>query len=382
VSIWAYQFCGIAVFTEEDAMKYQDRICRVQEELRKRDLGLLVLTPSANLRYLTGFQGGLMERLTCCLIGRDFARFIMPSFELGALNPRVRELLDCSGWEDGSDPFELAGRLLGDIPARTAAIDRLAPAWVLFGLQAALPGRTWTEADAILAPMREHKDPDEYRCLKTVQAVSCDALCRVIEQGVLGRSEREVAALLKQYSADKGLTDCFAIVASGPNSASPHHRPDDRIICEGDALLIDFGGRDESGYFADTTRTFAVGNKPDGFEEIYHAVLEANQAAFTAAVPGVPCEAVDGAARDSIRRAGYGGSFTHRLGHGLGLALHESPYITQGNRQTIEAGNCFSDEPGIYLPGKFGVRIEDALFIRRDGAEQLTPLGHELQVIG
>jgi Xaa-Pro aminopeptidase len=369
-------------FMEEDAMKYQERMRRVQEEMERRGLGFLVLTPSANLRYLIGFPGGLMERLVCCLMGRDFAQFIMPLFELGALNPQTRKLLDCSGWEDGSDPFELVSRLLGDVPVHAAAIDRLAPAWVLFGLQAALPGRTWAEADAILSPLRERKDPEEYRCLKAVQAASCDALRMVIEQGVLGHSEREVAALLKQYSADKGLTDCFAIVASGPNSASPHHRPGDRVIQEGDALLIDFGGRDKSGYFADTTRTFAVGNKPEGFEKVYHAVLEANQAAFVAAGPGVPCDAVDTAARESIRRAGYGGYFTHRLGHGLGLALHESPYITQGNRQIIEAGNCFSDEPGIYLPGRFGVRIEDALFINQDGAERLTPLGHELQVIG
>jgi Xaa-Pro aminopeptidase len=367
---------------EEDAVKYQERIHCIQEEMEKRDLGFLVLTPSANLRYLTGFSGGLMERLVCSLMGRDFAQFIMPLFELGALDPQIRKLLDCSGWEDGSDPFELAGRLVGDVPARAAAIDRLAPAWVLFGLQAALPGRTWTEADAILSPLRERKDLEEYNCLKAVQAASCDALLQVIEQGVLGRCEREVAALLKQYSADKGLTDCFAIVASGPNSASPHHRPGDRVIREGDALLIDFGGRDKSGYFADTTRTFAVGNKPEGFEKVYHAVLEANRAAFAVAGPGVPCEAVDTAARESIRRAGYGDCFTHRLGHGLGLALHESPYITQGNRQTIKVGNCFSDEPGIYLPGRFGVRIEDALFIHQDGAEQLTPLGHELQVIG
>jgi Xaa-Pro aminopeptidase len=207
-------------------------------------------------------------------------------------------------------------------------------------------------------------------------------MLHLLEHGIRGLTEREAAELLVRYLADNGLSgSSLPIVASGPNSAFPHHRPGSRVIAEGDAVIFDFGGMEvEFGYHADTTRTYVVGKAPEGFAKIHDIVLRANQAAFEAAKPGVPCEAVDRAARELITRAGYGEYFTHRLGHGLGLDIHENPYITAGNNQAVQAGNCFSDEPGIYIPGKFGIRIEDALFIHQDGAERLTPLDHDITI--
>jgi Xaa-Pro aminopeptidase len=362
-------------------MSFQDRIAYVRGEMEARNIDLLFLTPSTAMRYLTGYNGRMMERLSCCVIGKDFQRFVGPAFELSSLDPKIRELLDCSGWADGTNPFQLLQSLIGR-GQKKAAIARYSPIWVFFGLQKILPCIEWREADEILDAMRIRKDQDEYKMLKRVQDLSCRALQSVLEHGVRGMSEIEVGRLLIDYTEELGLATYMPIVASGPNTANPHHRPSGRVIQEGDTVLFDFGGNDPAnGYQADTTRTFVVGKPPDGFEEIYAIVLKANQAAFKAARPGVTCESVDAAARSVIDAAGYGEYFTHRLGHGLGLDIHESPYLIAGNTELVQTGYCFSDEPGIYLSGRFGIRIEDALFIHEDGAERITPLDHAIHVI-
>lgn len=364
-------------------MIYEQRLARARNAMRQQGIDLLVLTPSTDLFYLTGMRGHLFERLACCIVTMEDVHFISPVFEVGNLKEDTKQLLCCHGWSDGEDPFALAAGLLPE-GARTVAVGTAVPSWVLLGMQALRPGYNWVSAEALMRGLRMVKDETEYQLLKKVQANSCRAFTRLLEHGLCGMTELQAGKLLMQYSDEEGVDspDGVPIVAAGANGALPHHITDDTVIRPGDVVVIDFGGENTGeGYIADTTRTVAVKREPDGLREIYDIVRAANQAGFEAAKPGTLCEDVDKAARSVIEKAGYGPYFTHRLGHGLGLDVHEHPYLSAGNRHVIEAGNVFSDEPGIYLPGRFGVRIEDLLFVHADGAERLTPLDHDLHVV-
>lgn len=364
-------------------MLYDTRLARARQAMRAEGIDLLLLTPATDLFYLTGMRGHLFERLACCIISKDEVHFISPVFELGNLKEDTRSLLCCHGWRDGEDPFALADGLL---PRQgcTIAVGAAVPSWVLLGMQALRPQYTWVSAEGLMRGLRMVKDEAEYALLKKAQQNSCRALCRLIEHGLCGMTELQAGKLLMQYSDEEGVDspDGVPIVAAGPNSALPHHVTGGTVIRPGDVVVIDFGGENRGeGYIADTTRVFAVKRMPEGLQEIYDIVMAANQAAFEAAKPGAVCEDVDKAARSVIEKAGYGQYFTHRLGHGLGLDVHEHPYLSAGSRHVIEAGNVFSDEPGIYIPGRFGVRIEDLLFVHPEGAERLTPLDHTLRVV-
>lgn len=364
-------------------MLYEARLARVRQAMREKGIDLLLLTPATDLFYLTGMRGHLFERLACCIITKDEVHFISPVFELGNLKEDTRSLLCCHGWRDGEDPFALANGLL---PRQgcTIAVGAAVPSWVLLGMQTLRPQYTWVSAEGLMRGLRMVKDEAEYALLKKAQQNSCRALCRLIEHGLCGMTELQAGKLLMQYSDEEGVDspDGVPIVAAGPNSALPHHVTGDTVICPGDVVVIDFGGENRGeGYIADTTRVFAIKRMPEGLQEIYDIVMAANQAAFEAAKPGAVCEDVDKAARSVIEKAGYGQYFTHRLGHGLGLDVHEHPYLSAGSKHIIQAGNVFSDEPGIYIPGRFGVRIEDLLFVHPEGAERLTPLDHALRVV-
>ena len=362
---------------------YEERLKKVRAAMRAEGIDALLTASSSDLFYLLGMRGHLYERLSCVVIMADEAHFIAPVFEIGNYPQASLSLLSVHGWSDGEDPFALADSLL---PAgvRRMAVCTAVPSWILLGLQRLRPAWDYVSAELLMRSLRMVKDEEEYRLLKLAQERSCRALMRLLEDGVTGRTELELGRRLMQYSEEEGIgsPDGIPIVAVGPNSALPHHVTDDTVVKKGDVLLFDFGGDNiDAGYIADTTRTFAVGRMPDGLQEIYDIVNAANQAAFEAAKPGNRCCDVDAAARAVITEAGYGEYFTHRLGHGIGLDVHEHPYMSSDNTQLIQAGNAFSDEPGIYLPGRFGVRIEDQLFVREDGAERLTPLDHKLRVI-
>ena len=364
-------------------MLYDNRLARVHSAMNHLGIDLLLLTPSTDLFYLTGIQGHLLERLTCCIFIKEEVHFLSPAFELGNLSDSSRDLLFCHGWNDGEDPFSLADTLLPKAE-RTIAVGTSVPSWVLLRMQSLRPQYHWVSAGDLMCQLRMVKDQKEYQFLKQTQEHSCRALNRLLEHGLCGLTELQAGRLLMQYSDEEGLDspDGIPIVAAGPNSALPHHVTDNTPIRAGDVVVIDFGGRGrEGGYIADTTRTFAVKRIPDGLLDIFAIVQAANHAAFLSARPGCTCEEVDRAARSVIAEAGYGPYFTHRVGHGLGLDVHEHPYLSAGNRHIIEAGNVFSDEPGIYLPDRFGVRIEDLLFVHSDGAERLTPLDHDLHIV-
>jgi Xaa-Pro aminopeptidase len=283
------------------------------------------------------------------------------------------------GWVDGVDPYEEMARLL-PAEGRIAVGDRLWASHVL-GLQRAAPGLTLAPGSPVIGALRAVKDDDELAALRRAARGADECFRQICSTTFQGRREEEIAAdladLLVQHG--HGRAD-FTIVASGPHAASPHHEPGGRTILPGDAVVMDFGG-ELGGYYSDTTRTVVVGEPPEGFERVYETVREAQTRACEAVAPGVTAEAIDRVARRIIDEAGYGARFIHRTGHGIGLEVHEPPYLVEGNAWTLAPGTTFSIEPGIYLEGRFGVRIEDIVVVTEEGVERLNRSTRELQVV-
>jgi Xaa-Pro aminopeptidase len=355
-----------------NAETYRKRWGRAREKMREGGLSALLLVPGSDLCYLTGFQGHISDRFTGFLLTPEGGFFFYPAFEKDRINRELLDSAECLPCRDGEDPYGLFTGFLPEKDGRIAADTRI---WgsVLLALQERLPKARWSDAGKVLAPLRMRKDEEERRLLREAQRLAGQGLEDLYAWGLEGRTEKEAAAKLTEFCARAGLEPAGwgPIVASGPNGASPHHLSGDRVIARGDPVVIDFGGV-YGGYQADMTRTPVAGKAGGEFRAVYETVLAANEAAFSAAKPGSPCEAVDAAARDLIGRAGYGEYFSHRLGHGIGLDPHEEPYLVKGSTLLIRPGMAFSDEPGIYLPGKFGVRIEDILFMGENGAERLS----------
>jgi Xaa-Pro aminopeptidase len=362
-----------------NAETYRKRWDRAREKMREENLPALLLVPTTDLYYLTGFRGHISDRFTGFLLTLERAFFLYPVFEKNQINRELLDSAECLPHRDGENPYEMFTGLLPQKDGPIAADSRI---WgsALLALQERLPKARWVDAGRVLAPLRMEKDGEEYRLLREAQRLAGLGLEELYKWGLEGRTEREAAAKLTEFCAQAGLerADWGPIVASGPNGANPHHLSGDRIISRGDPVVIDFGGV-YGGYQADMTRTPVPGKAGEEFKAVYETVLAANEAALGAARPGRPCEAVDAAARDLIGRAGYGEYFSHRLGHGIGLDIHEDPYMVKGNTRLIRPGMAFSDEPGIYLPGKFGVRIEDILFVGEKEAERLTPFPRQLR---
>ena len=248
----------------------------------------------------------------------------------------------------------------------------------LLHLQARLPAARFTPSAALLAPLRRVKDAAEIAALKRAAAAADAAMADILARPLAGKTEREVGRMIADLLIAHGHSSAdFAIVASGGNSGSPHHATGDRVLHEGDALTLDFGGVFDR-YFSDITRSVFLGKAPEEYRRIYDVVRQAQQKAFEAVRPGIACQDVDRAARRVISEAGYGEYFIHRTGHGLGLDVHEEPYMVEGNTSPVEPGMVFSDEPGIYIPGRFGVRIEDILVVTAQGAERLNHAPRDL----
>ncbi|MBO0775859.1 MAG: aminopeptidase P family protein [Actinobacteria bacterium] len=345
-------------------------------------LSALLLGPGPELRYLTGYDAKQLERLTCLAVPAGGEPFLLvPRLEKPAAetSPAAGLGLEIIAWEETEDPYVLlAGRLKADGPVGLA--DRMWALMVL-RLREALPGVPQTLASAVLSELRMRKSPAEVAALREAGA----AIDRVHQQvpGWLapGRTEQAVAADITSAILAGGHAQAdFAIVASGPNAASPHHQPSRRVLRPGDAVVVDIGGTMPSGYCSDCTRTYAIGAPPDEFTRYYQVLKDAQDAACAAVRPGVRAEAVDAAAREPITAAGYGDWFIHRTGHGIGLETHEDPYIVSGNGQPLEPGMAFSVEPGIY-PGPHGARIEDIVVCTAGGAERLNTVTRELVIV-
>ena len=357
-----------------------DRLRRAQAELGRQGVDALVVGPSPDLLYLTGYPGHLSERMSLLVLPREGDPiYVVGRLEAPTLADR-RELLEVRAWEETERPADVVAGLVGEVAGKTVAVgDRL---WSVFllALQEAMSGTRWVSATPVLRTLRMIKDGREIELMREVARRTDEAWEEFIVRPIAGLTEREALDRLVGLTTARGLGPGFADCGSGPNSASPHHDSGDRIIRPGDAVVFDWGGTLE-GYYSDVTRTVHVGEPDEEFRRVYDLVLRANQAALEAVRPGVPCEAIDQAARTLIEEEGYGAAFIHRVGHGLGLDVHEEPYLVGGNTMPLQTGMVFSDEPGIYLEGRFGVRIEDAVVCTETGGERLNEATRELLVL-
>lgn len=360
---------------------YVDRLQRAQGEMARQGIDLLVVGPSADLFYLIGNHGHLSERMSVLVLPREGPpHYVVAGLEAPLLDPQ-RDLVEIVPWEETEDPAAKVAAVAGAAGQGTIALgDEL---WSVFTLrlQAAMPQARWAEGGQLLRPLRMIKDDREIELLAEAARRTDETWEEFLSIPIVGLTELEARDLLVSGLAARGLEPVFCHVGSGPNSASPHYAGGDRAIGPGDAVVCDWGGTLD-GYNSDVTRTAFVGEPSPEFARAYEAVLAANQAAFETVRPGVPCQEVDRAARRVLTEAGYGEAFIHRVGHGLGLSLHEEPYLVEGNTLPLAAGMVFSDEPGVYFPGQFGIRIEDTVVCTPDGARRLNEATRELRVMG
>lgn len=360
-----------------------DRLDRAAAAAQDAGLDALLLTPGPDLRYVVGYDAHQLERLTCLAIPSRRPPFlVVPNLELpAALASPAGDLgLDIIGWDETDDPYALVAARLG--PASRVGLSDRMWAMMTLRLRAALPGAEQVLASVALRALRIRKSAAEIAALRDAGEAIDRVHARVPGWLLPGRTEREVAADICDAIVAEGHARAdFAIVASGPNAASPHHGAGDRALAPGDVVVVDIGGTMPSGYCSDCTRTYALGEAPAEFLAYYQVLLEAQQAACAAVRPGITAAAVDAAAREPIAAAGYGDHFIHRTGHGIGLEVHEDPYIVAGNEELIEPGMAFSIEPGIY-PGAHGARIEDIVVCgEQPGADRLNNGSRDLVVV-
>lgn len=361
-----------------DQHRHLQRLERVREQLRTNGVDVLVLGPSADLYYLTGFDAHLSERLNLLVVPVEgMPSLVAPVLEAPLIGD-ARSLVEVHTWLDHEDPDALAAKVIGPMDGKQVAVGNQLWSAFLLRLQQHLPNGSWRAASPLMRPLRMVKDEAEIALMAEVSRLTDEAWEEFISGSPLsGLTEREALKRLVDLTAARGLSDIWGICASGPNAASPHHATGSRTIGDGDAVLFDWGGKRE-GYQSDVTRTIAIGEPDEEFRNVYDVVLRANQATLDAVRPGVPLQELDRTARRLISEAGYGEAFIHRVGHGLGLEVHEEPYLVAGNDLPLEAGMVFSDEPGIYLEGRFGIRIEDTVVCTSDRGMRLNHARREL----
>jgi D-alanyl-D-alanine dipeptidase len=362
---------------------FKDRRHRAAIKLRASGCAALLLSPGPDLFYLTGYQVFASERLSCLVLLPDArATMICPELEAPRVAARAPDL-ERAVWSETDDPFALVARFAGEGSGDIAIADQMWAAFVL-RLESALRGRRLRVASDITRDLRARKDGYEREALRAASEAADRAYAGALARPFAGRTEREIgdslATLLRQEGHDEVG---FTIVGSGPNGASPHHQTGDRKIREGDTVVLDFGGG-RAGYRSDITRTVHVGASIDREQQRVHDVVRrAQEAGYAAARNGATAESVDAASRAVIDDAGYARQFIHRTGHGIGLEGHEHPYLVRGNRELLEPGMAFSIEPGVYLEGRFGVRIEDIAIIDDDGrVSPLNQADHAFAIVG
>jgi Xaa-Pro aminopeptidase len=364
-----------------------ERMSRVRDAMRAHGVDALLLSLGADLPWLSGYEAMPLERITMLVLPvDDEATLVVPALEA----PRVvhdSRLFALRPWRETEDPVSIITALVGG-RKRLAISDR---AWSVhfLALQAELAGSAWTRASEVTSSLRSVKDAAEIAALQAAGAAADRVAAALLagEIGLIGRSEADVSKEIGERLLTEGHHRVnFAIVGSGPNSASPHHEPGSRVIGPGEAVVCDFGGRfyldDTVGYCSDITRTVFTGEPTQEFLELYGVLEQAQARGVGAAVVGATCESVDAAGRDLIADAGFGEAFIHRIGHGIGIEEHEDPYMVAGNATPIAPGHAFSVEPGIYLEGTFGARIEDIVVASDNGPIACNCADHSLHVVG
>ncbi|MEY9934866.1 Xaa-Pro aminopeptidase [Catenulispora sp. GP43] len=361
-----------------------DRLARAQKAAAEAGMDALLISPGADLRYLTGYEALPLERLTCLLLpaGGD-PLMVVPALEKPAAeaSPLGGLGLDILAWAETDDPYALvASRLPGTV--RTVGLDNHMWAEKVLNFRRVLPGAEQALAGQVLGDLRMRKTAAEVESLRAA-AAAIDAVHRRVPEWLRpGRTEREVGKDIADAILAAGhATVDFVIVGSGPNGASPHHELSDRVIQAGDQVVVDIGGAMPDGYCSDSTRNYSLGAPSAEYAEYFAVLLAAQKAQCDAIRPGITAEELDAVGRDLITAAGHGDKFIHRTGHGIGLETHEEPYIVSGSARPLEPGMAFSVEPGIYLAGKHGARIEDIAVCTADGGERLNLTTRELVVV-
>jgi Xaa-Pro aminopeptidase len=364
----------------------RDRLNRVRAAMVEADVDVLVLSLGADLPWLSGYEAMPLERPTALVLPKDGeATLFVPELEA----PRVRHdhgAYTLRPWRESEDAVALIADCVGTA-ARVGISDR-AWAGLLLGLQALLPHARFERASSVTGPIRAVKDSAEIAALRAAGAAA-DRVAGALLAGeipLLGRREDEVSAEIGARLVAEGHSRVnFAIVGSGPNAASPHHEPGGRRIAARDAVVCDFGGtfslHGDVGYCSDTTRTVVVGEAPARFAELYEVLQAAQQIAVEAVRPGIAAEEIDRAGRAVMADAGFGEAFIHRIGHGIGIEEHEDPYVVAGNATVLVPGHAFSVEPGIYLAGDTGARIEDIVVVTESGYLACNESPHGLTVL-
>lgn len=365
------------------ASVYAARLDRAASLAADAGLDAIVVGPGPDLQYLVGVEGDTIERLTALVIGPGVApTVVVPRMELAKVRTTaVGELgLAVADWVDGEDPYALVTAAVGTV-SRVGVSDAL-PALHVIPIGERL-GVRLELATPVLREGRMIKDAEEISELRRA-GEAIDAVHRRVPEWLrVGRTEREVAADIAEAIVAEGhRTVEFVIVGSGPNGADPHHEVSDRVIEEGDVVVVDIGGAVPSGYNSDSTRTYVVGAPDSAAAERIAVLVRAQQAAVDAVRPGATAAEVDAAARTVLADAGLGEAFLHRTGHGIGVSVHEEPYIAPGNDLVLREGMAFSIEPGIYFAGSWGARIEDIVVVTADGGERLNIAPHELTSVG
>lgn len=358
----------------------EKRLAGVRIAMRETGAELLAIGPGSHMQWLLGFHPHPDERPCLLLIGREQEIFLMPA--LNAEGSRQSTGIEFCTWVDAEGPHAaLASALnaIGATQAENVVVDETMRADFALLLLDALPGAKHGFTDKTLGALRMRKDASEYAKLKMNAGIADRAMQKAFAAVRPGVSESELAIVVREHFASEGAAPSFWIVGAGRNGAFPHHQTGNQKLVEGDAVVIDIGGR-KRGFPSDITRMAVVGRPPDGYGEIHTTVERAVQAALKAARPGVKAKEVDAAARGVIANAGYSEYFVHRTGHGMGIDGHEPPYITATSETVLEEGMVFSIEPGIYLPDRFGIRLEEIVILRENGAEILSSLPRDVYV--
>jgi Xaa-Pro aminopeptidase len=364
-----------------EATRAEERLDRLRAAMAERGVDLLALAPTDSLRYALGFSPIPDERLCILLLSRDEVGIVMPALNADQAAHAVPGLKSFV-WTDDVGPLDAARGGLACIAssAQRIAVDPEMRADILLILQALAPTAEHVSASDVLTQVRAVKSADEIDLLTASSKTADDAILAALAACRPGATELEVASAADMSFREAGVDVTFVIVAAGPNGAFPHHHTSDRVLQERDAVVIDIGGRLE-GYSSDITRMAFVGEPTERYREVHEIVESALQAGMAAALPGVAAGDVDRAARRVIEDAGFGEYFVHRTGHGLGLSTHESPYIKKNDPAVLEVGNVFSVEPGIYLPGEFGIRLEEIVHLTPDGVERFSTLPRDVHSV-
>ncbi len=362
-----------------------DRLDQTRAAMRREGVDALFIGASTDLRWLIGYNAHAMERLTLLVLPVDGRpQLVVPGLEASsAVAAGADAHADIRPWTETQDPITLvrtiAKELHLDEDATIGVQDHLASVFLL-RLQGVFPDVDWVVGSDVLRLVRQVKGPDEVAALRAAGAAIDRVHARIHEVLRIGRTEAEVGRDIKAMILEEHDTAEFIIVASGPNGSSPHHETGSRVIEDGDAVVVDIGGT-KDGYCSDCTRNYVVGAPPEGYAEMYPHLIRSQDEGVRAGVVGNQAQDVDRASRRVLDDAGFGEWFTHRTGHGIGVDVHEHPYMVEGNTDTLEAGMAFSVEPGVYIPGKWGARIEDIVVASADGPIRCNNNTHEYVVV-